>query len=114
MSRENNNLREWIYDLMWGAIELQELRLPNGESVKSEFEEKMPCEQKYQQMLDAYARLCERLGCPGQEDRDVEEIISSLLYIQRRLAYNMYDYGAAFTRMEIEEKHKKKGSTSSK
>lgn len=53
------------------------------------------CLQKYAQVLEAYTRLCERLGVTD-EDEDVECIISSLLDIQEALCCQMFLYGAQF------------------
>ena len=57
-------------------------------------------------MLEAYQRLCERLGVQDEDD-DVEIIINSLLNIQRETAYHMYYYGAKFKDhvLTAEEEH---------
>ena len=47
-------------------------------------------EKQYQEMLNAYARICDRLGS-GDEDEDVEIIINSLLAIQRKLCMELFD-----------------------
>ena len=44
---------------------------------------------RYEEMLDAYARLRERLGVED-EDEDVEIIINSLLAIQQKLCLEMF------------------------
>lgn len=48
------------------------------------------CETQYSRMLDAYARLRDRLGVVD-EDADVEIIIDSLLAIQQRLCREMFE-----------------------
>lgn len=53
------------------------------------------CDRRYSDMLDAYARLCARLGV-ADEDEDVEMIINSLLSIQNELCMKMYEYGGKF------------------
>lgn len=49
----------------------------------------------YKQISDAYARLCLRLGV-GEEDDDVEDILSAVMDIEEQIAYRMYRYGAQF------------------
>ena len=46
-------------------------------------------------MLDAYGRLCHRLG-EKEEDADAEIMIDSLLRIQKELCLRMFEYGTAF------------------
>ena len=53
------------------------------------------CERKYQQMFEAYGRLCERLGVKD-EDRDVEIIINALTGIEQEVARQMFHYGMKF------------------
>lgn len=53
------------------------------------------CEERYSRMLDAYGRLCDRLGV-ADEDADVEIIINSLMTIEREIAYAMYEYGEKY------------------
>ena len=79
-----------VYDSLQG-----ELVVPIA-GVTDCFAPGMPCEQWYQEMLDAYARLRSRLGVL-EEDQDVEIIIGSLLNIQRELCRKMYQYGAEFS-----------------
>lgn len=57
------------------------------------------CLQKYTQTLEAYSRLCERLGVID-EDEDLECILSSLLEIQEALCCQMFLYGAQFAKEE--------------
>ncbi len=67
--------------------------------VKDAFAEGMPCEQWYSEMLEAYARLRERLGVED-EDCDVEIMIQSFLSIQKELCIQMYRYGCCFREMQ--------------
>ena len=53
------------------------------------------CDCKYAQMLEAYGRLCERLGVKD-EDRDVEIIINALTGIEQEIARQMFHYGMKF------------------
>lgn len=58
--------------------------------VPNAFEQGRYCAERYQEMLDAYERLRERLGVTD-EDEDVEIIIDSLLAIQRKLCREMFE-----------------------
>ena len=58
--------------------------------VPNAFEQGNYCAERYQEMLDAYERLRERLGVTD-EDEDVEIIIDSLLAIQRKLCREMFE-----------------------
>lgn len=82
---------EDVYDTLLG------IREPKAqvEGVDNLFEMGRDCDKLYSQMLDAYERLCIRLGVID-EDADVEVIISSLLRIQREVSIRMYEYGAQF------------------
>ena len=61
-------------------------------SVENLFTEGSECERAYDEMLEAYGRLRNRLGVLN-EDADVETIINSLLKIQRLVATKMFEYG---------------------
>ena len=83
------SFEEYIYESLQGTLIHPHPAVPNL------FEDGMPCERWYADMLDAYQRICSRLG-DEEEDQDVEIIINSLLSIQRELAFQMYRYGAKF------------------
>ena len=83
-----------VYDSLQGLL-MDEACVPGVQSV---FEEGMPCQEKYTEMLSAYERLCRRLDAEN-EDRDVETIISSLMEISRILGYEMFRYGAEFAQV---------------
>ena len=53
------------------------------------------CLKRYGDVLDAYQRLCVRLGTQD-EDEDVETIIHAFMDIEKELCYRMYRYGAQF------------------
>ena len=71
--------------------------------VKDEFAEGEYCEKLYSQMLEAYERVCRRLGKPDTEDKDVEIIISNLMSIGRYQSMKMFDYGVFFKENELGE-----------
>ena len=78
------DIAELVYESLTGELIVQIKGVPNA------FEPGSFCEGKYQEMLDAYARLRDRLGVVD-EDTDVEIIIDSLLAIQRELCLKMFD-----------------------
>lgn len=83
------NFEEYVYESLQGT-----LKNPHPE-VKSLFEDGMPCERWYAEMLNAHMRICSRLGTKNEDD-DVEIIITALQRIQREVAIHMYQYGAKF------------------
>ncbi len=93
---KDSEFRELIYDLVSGNLTLSEPSIPESEIVKNEFEEGSECANAYGRMLEAYTRLCERLGSPEWNDRDVEAVINELLSIGRHIALKMFDYGLYF------------------
>ncbi len=79
---------DWIYASVMGNL------VPGYECQKVEnlFETGKPCANLYRDAIEAYWRLCERLGV--DEDGDGEIIINSLLNITRRVAFQMFECGA--------------------
>ena len=78
------DIAELVYESLLGELVDPIKYVPNA------FEPGSFCEGKYQEMLDAYERLRDRLGIVD-EDADVEVIIDSLLAIQRELCLKMFD-----------------------
>lgn len=80
-----------VYDTLQGVL------IPEAciEGVENAFAEDCECTRLYAEMLEAYERLCDRLGVQD-EDEDVEVIINSLMSINHVLAHKMYEYGAKF------------------
>ncbi len=97
----NTDFREHIYNLVCGNFNLKDFYIPESNIVKNEFEEGSPCSEGYRRMLDAYARVCKRLGSPEWEDEDVEVIINELLDISRLVALKMFDYGLYYRHQGI-------------
>ena len=62
--------------------------------VENAFAEDSYCLNKYKEVMDAYERLCERLGVVDEDD-DVEIIINSFLDMEQYLCLKMYEYGTA-------------------
>ena len=82
---------EWIFDSLMGSL-TEDCRCKAAEDL---FAAGKPCEVLYGQMLDAYWRLCERLG--EAEDDDGEIIINALLDITRIVGLKMFEYGQKYS-----------------
>ena len=76
-------LAELVYESLIGELVDPIKGVPNA------FESGSDCEEQYREMLAAYERLRDRLGVVD-EDADVEQIIDSLLSIQRTLCIEMF------------------------
>ncbi len=75
---------EMVYESLIGEL------IEPIEGIPNAFAPGSFCEKQYREMLDAYARICERLDVVD-EDADVEIMIDSLLAIQRELCVKMFD-----------------------
>ena len=84
---------EYVYHTLLGEAE-EGFCVPGVENL---FEEGSVCDCAYEQMLDAYARLRERLGIEN-EDADVEQIINALRTIERTVSMKMFEYGVQAAR----------------
>ncbi len=94
MDKEREGLKEMVYDLMNGSLDLDLCTAPEKELVADEYAARSKCDQLYEEAYEANRRICQRLGV--EEDRDVEIIIRNLLDIGKHLSMKMYDYGAYF------------------
>ena len=84
---------EWIYDSVMGNL-TNEYRCREVEDL---FEEGKTCQVLYSQMLDAYWRLCERLGEAEEEaDDDGECMVNSMLAITKIVGIKMFECGQRF------------------
>lgn len=84
-----NHVAQAVYDTLQGDL------WDPVPGVEDAFADGEPCARWYQDMLDAYGRLCHRLG-EKEEDADAEIMIDSLLRIQKELCLRMFEYGTAF------------------
>lgn len=82
------SIAEDIYYTLLGVMK-DEYCVPG---IENAFETGNECYRNYAAMLDAYERLCVRLG-NVQWDDDVEIIIDSLLDNQKILCQKMFEYG---------------------
>ena len=87
-----------VYNTLMGLYILR-YRVPG---VENAFAPGQPCMELYSKALDAYQRICERLGV-GEEDYDVEVIFSAIMDISEILGLKMYHYGALFGEKGTEE-----------
>ena len=81
----------WAYETMACHV-IKEYRMPG---VEDAFADGAFCMERYNEAMDAYERICERLGVVD-EDADVEIMRNAFDDIQRELCYRMYRYGARF------------------
>ena len=88
-------LWEQVYESMACHV-VEAYRMPG---VEDAFSHGSFCMEKYNEMRDAYDRLCDRLGVID-EDEDVECIIHCYMAMQRELCKRMFFYGqkAGFTK----------------
>ena len=82
---------EDIYMTITGLLK-EEYRVPG---IENAFEPGKNCERWYAAALEAYWRLCDRLGVVDEDD-DVEIIFNSFLDIQEELAKKMFAYGVQY------------------
>ncbi len=82
---------EAVYATLVGVMR-EEFRVSGVEDL---FAEGSDCMNWYSDMLDAYERLCDRLGVVD-EDKDVEVIICSLRKIEQKVSRKMFEYGMKF------------------
>lgn len=87
-------LIEEVYDTL-KVVLISQARV---EGVENAFEAGGECERAYGRMLDAYERLCQRLGVVDEDD-DVEIIIRSLMEIEGILSRKMFAYGVQFAKI---------------
>ncbi len=100
MDSVRTELKEYIYDLICGNVEEEEKSVLDGFLVKSEFQNGSFCNDAYNRMLDAYSRICIRLGVPEWEDKDAEIMINELMDIGKAISFKMLDYGVILGRMQ--------------
>lgn len=79
---------------------LENNSIEESKYVEDEFVEGKVCHTAYAEVLDAYQRVCQRLGV-GEDDKDIEIIINNFNIIIERLCMKMYDYGCFFSQPSI-------------
>jgi hypothetical protein len=99
--QQYDELKERIYNLMNGSYNLNEYPVPESGIVANEFADGQPCAELYQKVYDANRRICGRLGV--DEDRDVEELVNTLLDITKIMSKKMFDYGTKLEEFEVQK-----------
>ena len=87
------SMADRVYDTLKGQGSRDEW-VPEVENLFSPGSE---CESNYFRMLDAYERLCTRLGVVD-EDADVEIIINCFLNMEHRISHAMYECGVRLSK----------------
>ena len=82
---------EQAYDSLCDNL-VESARIPGVDNL---FTDNSACQAAYEQMLEAYDRLCLRLNTNG-EYPDVEIILTQMRRIQKITAMKMYEYGKKF------------------
>lgn len=96
--KTEEELKERIYGLMNGLLDLENYPVKESSLVEDEFAEDKPCGIAYRKVLEANIRLCGRLGT-GEEDPDVGAIIDNMAFITHHLCMKMFDYGKLFSKV---------------
>ena len=91
-------LFEQIYGTVTGDL-LPEYCVPG---VENAFAEGSLCDREYQQIVDARARIYERLQVTD-EDEDMEIIFNSFLHIQNEIAEKIFSLGMDHNKFENRE-----------
>ncbi len=94
MKRSAYFLKERVYDLMNGNLDLEAYPVPECAVVRNEFEDGSLCSDAYEAVFAAYSRLCARLQVENGEDPDIECIVQNLMFIGKHLSLKMFEYGA--------------------
>lgn len=89
-----SQFKELVYDLMLGALNLDEYPISASQYIPNEYEDGGTCDKLYDRMTEAQNRIYEKLGC--EYDEDVEVMVDHCFDICRELCYKMYDYGAKY------------------
>ena len=82
-------MAEFVYESLIGEL------VDPLKGIENAFAPGRFCEMQYGNVLSSYERLCDRLGMVD-EDGDVEQIVDSMLSIQRVLCLKMFELGIKF------------------
>lgn len=84
-------LRQTVFDLMNGSLNLKEYPVPESNYVRNEYEEGKPCEELYSEAFHLKQHLFDRLD--SEDDEEVERLVDCLLEIGNIASMKMFDYG---------------------
>lgn len=91
-----DSLVEQVYYSAIGMA-VEESRVP---SVIDQYGPQGKCHGLYNQMRDAYERVCARLGV-DEEDSDLDQIVDLMEDISKEVAFEMFRCGAMFQNSNI-------------
>lgn len=100
MTKDKEEFKCMIYELVIGARNSEIYPIKESEEVVNEFEIGKYCSNAYEEVYKANQTICKRLNV--DEDEDVECIISNLLGIAKYLSLKMYDYGEYYAKKTID------------
>lgn len=100
MKKTEEDLKQLIFDLMNGYLVGENNIVEDKIAVEDEFAEGKICYNAYAEIMEAYQRICQRLG-DKEEDEDVEIIINHFNTIIKHLCMKMFDYGYSFSQPSI-------------
>ena len=88
-------MKEYSFDLVYDTLlgEIHDSDAVPG--VENAFEDGGECNRLYNDMFEAYLRLCHRLGV-RDDDQDADIMIGNLMRTQRILCEKMFYYGRVF------------------
>lgn len=95
MSPEIVNLRNLIYDLMSGNINIGAYPQFKRLCVEDEYAEGKPCAKLYAEAYELKLDLFDRLN--SSDDEEVERMVDCLIEISRITSMKMFDYGWRLT-----------------
>lgn len=93
----NNNLeaetelRQTVFNLMNGSLNLKDYSVPESEYVQNEYEKGKPCEKLHSEAFHLKQHLFDRLD--SENDEEVERLVDCLLEIENIASMKMFDYG---------------------
>lgn len=95
-------LRQTVFDLMNGSLNLKEYPVPESNYVKNEYEEGKPCEKLYSEAFHLKQHLFDRLD--SEDDEEVERLVDCLLEIGNITSMKMFDYGWYYAQKSLKLK----------
>lgn len=97
--QNSEQMKEIIFDLMNGILELEYYPVKESIYVRNEFTEESFYTKAYEEVFKANCRVCKRLGV--QDNKDIELMINNLLDIGKNLSMKMFDYGVLLSSPSI-------------
>jgi hypothetical protein len=89
-------LKQRIFDLMNGSLNIEEFPVEESRYVQNEFSDGRAVSQLYSRAYNLKLKLYDRLG--SEDDADVEHLMDTLLELGEVISMKMFDYGWFFSR----------------